>query len=420
MQRPRTGAYRERVREGERAGEKVGDEVYAGWQPCGPIAQTSRESLDHRARVLGSMSRNGPAAGQKRGHGVEGIPTALVGGRDGKDTRGQSDEQALANYGIAGPGRERDSDRRCVALHAVSRFDRVFDQTQEGGTDHIKMQRISSANYLQRPAAKQVREKGPALQRAEGCNELNIWYGKYIGEQWSDRDMMPAEGRCVVRRDAGRTRADDWVGQKGAYCCIFFARGICTNGSDCNFLHRIPNANDELRLSLATDIFGRERHNTNRDDMRGTGNFNSESRTLYVGGLKLLNGPHKTFAILLRHMSEWGEVEQMRLITGKAIAFVRFKLRCSAEFALEAMHCQSLGRFCANAAAAPRKTRAMRKAMCGVDERVRACMCAFACALVHWRGIRGRSQADKHATQSSMSSLMFAGHMTTPTPKFGR
>ena len=37
----------------------------------------------------------------------------------------------------------------------------------------------------------------------------------------------------------------------------------------------------------------------------------------------------KTFAILLRHMSEWGEVEQMRLITGKAIAFVRFKLRCS-------------------------------------------------------------------------------------------
>ena len=168
------------------------------------------------------MSRNGPAAGQKRGHGVEGIPTALVGGRDGKDTRGQSDEQALANYGIAGPGRERDSDRRCVALHAVSRFDRVFDQTQEAALT-IKMQRILG-QLLAASGGQAGPEKGPALQRAEGCNELNIWYGKYIGEQWSDRDMMPAEGRCVVRRDAGRTRADDWVGQKGAYCCIFFAR----------------------------------------------------------------------------------------------------------------------------------------------------------------------------------------------------
>eukprot|EP00961_Rhodomonas_salina_P107873 1452565-Rhodomonas_salina.1 len=36
------------------------------------------------------------------------------------------------------------------------------------------------------------------------------------------------------------------------------------------------------------------------------------------------------------------QVEQLRLIPSKAIAFVTFKLRACAEFASEAMHCQTL------------------------------------------------------------------------------
>jgi hypothetical protein len=35
----------------------------------------------------------------------------------------------------------------------------------------------------------------------------------------------------------------------------------------------------------------------------GTGNFNRESRTLYIGGLKLLSGLQATYHILLRHLS---------------------------------------------------------------------------------------------------------------------
>lgn len=206
------------------------------------------------------------------------------------------------------------------------------------------MHKISSADYSQRPARQQIAiGESKALQPAEGCNEYNIWYDKWVGEHWSaDKEMRAAPHRCSIRRDAGRTKANDRFGEGHAYCCIFFARGCCSNGADCTFLHRIPNALDESRLSLVRDIFGRERHNSDKQDMRGTGNFNKESRTLYIGGLNLRRGTAEAFKTLLRHLSEWGEVEQLRLIPNKAIAFVTYKMRSSAEFALEAMHCQTL------------------------------------------------------------------------------
>lgn len=154
--------------------------------------------------------------------------------------------------------------------------------------------------------------------------------------------MRAAPHKCSIRRDAGRTKANDRFGEGHAYCCIFFSRGCCSNGADCTFLHRIPNAHDEARLNVTRDIFGRERHNTDKQDMRGTGNFNRESRTLYIGGLILRRGTEEAFSTLLRHLSEWGDVEQLRMIPNKAIAFVTYKLRSAAEFALEAMHCQTL------------------------------------------------------------------------------
>jgi hypothetical protein len=43
---------------------------------------------------------------------------------------------------------------------------------------------------------------------------------------------------------------------------------------------------------------------THREDMRGTGNINRESRTLYIGGLKMLRGTAATHQTLLRHLSE--------------------------------------------------------------------------------------------------------------------
>jgi hypothetical protein len=43
------------------------------------------------------------------------------------------------------------------------------------------------------------------------------------------------------------------------------------------------------RIDASHDVFGRERHHQNREDMGGVGSFESDSCTLYVGGL----GQHK-------------------------------------------------------------------------------------------------------------------------------
>mmetsp|Transcript_24081 Transcript_24081/g.54034 ORF Transcript_24081/g.54034 Transcript_24081/m.54034 type:complete len:488 (+) Transcript_24081:71-1534(+) len=218
-----------------------------------------------------------------------------------------------------------------------------YDRATPEGEDHIKMLKISMANYSRRPARKQIEEfSNKSLQAPEGCNEYNIWYGKWCGQQWKpDKDLSAAPHRCCVRRDAGRTKADDRFGDS-AYCCIFFARGCCALGSECTFLHRIPTPQDDKRLDMLHDIFGRDRHASDRDDMRGTGNFNKNNRTLYVGGLKILHGTDAAHKSLLRHFSEWGEIEQLRIIPNKAIGFITYRHRANAEFALEAMHCQTL------------------------------------------------------------------------------
>lgn len=46
-----------------------------------------------------------------------------------------------------------------------------------------------------------------------------------------------SQTRCVIMRDAGYTRADM---TNNKYCCLFFARGCCPYGHECNFLHRLP------------------------------------------------------------------------------------------------------------------------------------------------------------------------------------
>jgi hypothetical protein len=50
-------------------------------------------------------------------------------------------------------------------------------------------------------------------------------------------------------------------------------------GGNCQFYHRIPNDSDEKRLGLSVDIFGRERHRTDRDDMGGVGSFERNNKS---------------------------------------------------------------------------------------------------------------------------------------------
>ena len=49
---------------------------------------------------------------------------------------------------------------------------------------------------------------------------------------------------------------------------------------------------------------------------------------------------------LWRHFGVFGEIEDVRVIVAKGYAFVRFKHRCMAEFAKEAMVTLFLDEFC--------------------------------------------------------------------------
>jgi hypothetical protein len=195
---------------------------------------------------------------------------------------------------------------------------------------------------MQQPARKQASYK--SLPRFElNGTEYNIWYGKYLGdpkfERYKPRKL--SEYRCVPNRDSGYTRGSR--NEKEAFLCLYFARGRCVLGDECPHIHRLPTEKDEVKLDLAHDIFGRERHATDREDMGGTGNFNRDNRTLYLGGLKNLRKPGQTLEeIVKKHFMEWGEIEYVRVIYEKSIAFVKFKLRGAAEFAKEAMADQTM------------------------------------------------------------------------------
>ena len=175
--------------------------------------------------------------------------------------------------------------------------------------------------FLKRPARKQVEWIAANRSRREGNNEYNIWYGRWVGDNWSYgmEQGEPATTRCNVARDAGYTRADKAAAEgKEAWFCIHFARGCCAKGSSCEYFHRIPIPADLRNIKLDRDCFGRERFGDHRKDMGGSrveaqlsgvvGSINDACRTLYVAGLKRLDGYDLKEAIT-RHFSEFGEIE---------------------------------------------------------------------------------------------------------------
>ena len=180
----------------------------------------------------------------------------------------------------------------------------------------------------------------------EGAYEYNIWYNKYLGDHWtSQKDREPAETRVDLARDAGHTKADRHDNNL-KFFCLYFARGCCAHGKDCQFAHRIPVNADIKRLALdeTKDIFGRERHREHRDDMGGVGAIMKPCRTLYAGGLTKTDykDPRALEECLWRHFGDFGEIENINLIARLSIAFVRYRYRSAAEFAKEAMSNQKL------------------------------------------------------------------------------
>ncbi|EFA86004.1 pre-mRNA-splicing factor cwc2 [Heterostelium album PN500] len=201
------------------------------------------------------------------------------------------------------------------------------------GNDIVALQ----ASLLSRPARKQSSNLNSRYEDHDtDTQEYNIWYHKKLGKRnWRDRDVSDA--RCNVLKDCGKTRAS-----KDSYFCLHFARGRCVNGVECTYLHRVPTPNDDKRLVLTHDIFGRERFRDDREDMGGVGSFSRDNRTLYIGGLKSNQNLNQLEDMIRRGFEEWGSIEYVRVILNKSIAFVRYMYRSTAEFAKEAMADQTL------------------------------------------------------------------------------
>lgn len=206
-----------------------------------------------------------------------------------------------------------------------------------------------------RPARPQV---DPSTMKSEPPPQtgtiFNIWYNKWSGGDREDKYLSKtaAAGRCKIALDTGYTKADKVA---GSYFCLFFARGICPKGQECEYLHRLPGIHDMFNPNV--DVFGRDKHSDYRDDMGGTGSFMRQNRTIYVGRIHVSDDIEEVVA---RHFAEWGQVERskyfnswlisrigtncciVRVLNTRGVAFITYSNESNAQFAKEAMAHQSL------------------------------------------------------------------------------
>jgi len=188
-----------------------------------------------------------------------------------------------------------------------------------------------------RPARPQV---DPSTLKSEPPPQtgtiFNIWYNKWSGGDREDKYLSKhaAAGRCHIATDSGYTRADKVA---GSYFCLFFAKGLCPKGHECEYLHRLPGLHDLFNPNV--DCFGRDKHSDYRDDMGGVGSFMRQNRTLYVGRIHVTDDIEEVVA---RHFAEWGQVDRIRVLNSRGVAFVTYTNEANSQFAKEAMAHQSL------------------------------------------------------------------------------
>ncbi|VEV57273.1 pre-mRNA-splicing factor CWC2, putative [Plasmodium vinckei vinckei] len=184
-------------------------------------------------------------------------------------------------------------------------------------------------------------------QNNNNSNNNNVWFGKYVTDKNNNNNpKFVAKYKCNPSKDSGYTKADKSYANK-PYFCIYFARGCCAYGHNCLYRHRVPTENDELEFENTMDIFGREKYNTFKEDMSGNGNFNNDCRTLFIGSI-YINNFNEVSAIekaLYDEFVIYGNIDYVRFIPNKNIAFIQFTNRVNAEFARVAMSDQPLGNY---------------------------------------------------------------------------
>ncbi|KAK7006159.1 Pre-mRNA-splicing factor CWC2 [Favolaschia claudopus] len=200
-----------------------------------------------------------------------------------------------------------------------------------------------------KPARKQVKPGDVVKTEApQTGKEYNIWYNKWAGGDREDSysNKVKSQTRCNIKRDSGLTRANV-TGIK--YTCLYFARGCCPYGWECEYLHTLPDPNDQLPDS-SKDCFARDKFADYRDDMGGVGSFNRQNRTLYIGRIKETGNGLETEEVVMRHFKEWGQIERddsetgwaVKVLQYRSVAFVTYVSELHAQFAKEAMACQSM------------------------------------------------------------------------------
>ncbi|CAA7269523.1 unnamed protein product [Cyclocybe aegerita] len=192
-----------------------------------------------------------------------------------------------------------------------------------------------------KPARKQVKPGDVVkTETVQTGKEYNIWYNKWAGGDREDSysNKTKSQTRCSIKKDSGLTRANT-TGMK--YICLFFARGCCPYGWECEYRHTLPDPTDVMPDS-SKDCFARDKFADYRDDMGGVGSFNRQNRTLYVGRIKETGNGQETEEVVTRHFREWGTIERIRVLQYRSVAFVTYVDEVNAQFAKEAMSCQSL------------------------------------------------------------------------------
>ena len=236
----------------------------------------------------------------------------------------------------ASPSRKRSAspsptDEPATALTTAASTDVTTTEPPAKKTKLIRRKRRPARPQIDPSALKSTGDPPPQTGTV-----FNIWYNKWAGGDREDAALSKtaAINRCHVKEDAGWTTADK---VSGSYFCLFFARGICPKGHECQYLHRLPGMFDHFNPNV--DVFGRDKHSDYRDDMGGVGSFLRQNRTLYVGRIHVTDDIEE---IVARHFAEWGEVERIRVLTGRGVAFITYVHEGNAQFAKEAMAHQAL------------------------------------------------------------------------------
>ncbi|CAD8140610.1 unnamed protein product [Paramecium pentaurelia] len=199
-----------------------------------------------------------------------------------------------------------------------------------------------------RPARKQVEESlATKFGYKQGDEEYNTWFDRFLSDGNKYKEKDPALTRMHPDIDSGYTKADLYE-KFSTYFCIFFARGCCAEGVNCRYYHRIPTMDECEQIDNSKDVFGRTRFANHREDMKGIGCFTSDTRAIYITHYKMPKAETSTQALALmydtlwRHFSPLGDIDDLNVIPAKGVSFIRYKHRCQAEFAKEAMDSQAL------------------------------------------------------------------------------